>query len=1013
MEDFVVKSALLSSYRKDDVLTDFARGLADLGVKLYASGGTAAYLAERGLNVVELSSLTGFASLLGGRVKTLHPVVYAGILSAGEDRTKTDPTFDLIAVDLYPFEAGLSTNKDTDELIELIDIGGVSLLRAAAKNFHSVAVVVDPADYGSVIEELDKEYNQAFDELRTKLIHKLTVLVMGRTSQGVTNTFGDVVVPPKTKFTQKILNSLDYTNINPGRWTSDKEKNELTGYRAASGGLDGPKIWFFVARFSRPVEKMLISGEERSSAEGKTIKAAFSFGDTDRQPVLLKVGISTISIDGARKNLDREIAGWDFDAVRIRARDAWNKELGKITIEGATEQQKRIFYTAMYHAFIHPSINMDVDGLFRSTNGKVYTAEGFVNYTNFSLWDTWRALHPLHTLINRRRTIDFIRTFLERYKDAGNMPIMEFSGNERYAMIGYHSLPVVADAWVKGIRGFDKDTALQAMIRLADSYRGGKPEYLSYGFIPFDLAAQSVSRTLEYAYDDWCVTRMAEDTDPEAFNLFSQRGQFYRNLFKKDVKFMVPKSSDYTWLEDFNPGESSSNYTEANAWQYTPSVFHDVYGLIDLMGGDKAFTGWLDRLFTTPVDTTLMTVIDASGQIGQYAHGNEPSHHIAYLYDFTGAPWKTQYRIRQILTELYDDTPAGISGNDDAGQMSAWYVLSSMGFYTVTPGMNYFVIGSPLFDKMTLRLENGKRFTIRARRNGAGRMYIRSARLNGRPWNKAYLPYHEIMKGGELVLEMDAVPHRSWAAAAADRPPAASSPFRWASSPTPHFEDIYFAGPMPVTITADNGTTVRCTLDGSPPDEQAPICKKPLLIRHSCTLRLRGYTPGQLPSWPRRVHFRKIDMLPAVTPGKVLRQGILYHFIDRPVENAASITEYPVTESGTTATFNVDIVDDQRPFGEWFEGYLKVPATGIYTFSVEANDGAILYLNGKEIVNNDGGHRAQKLDMKTGLEKGWHPILVKYFQQGLAKELKVCWQGPGMQQEEEIPEEALFWKDDR
>jgi predicted alpha-1,2-mannosidase len=786
----------------------------------------------------------------------------------------------------------------------------------------------------------------------------------------------------------------------------DTEKNELTGYRAASGGLDGPKIWFFVARFREVPEKMLISGEERSSAKGKNIKAAFSFSNPDNKPVLLKIGLSTISIEGARKNLDREIAGWDFGAVRRRARDAWEKELEKITIEGATEKQKRIFYTAMYHTFIHPSINMDVDGQYRSTNGQVYTAEGFTNYTTFSLWDTWRALHPLQTIINRQRTLDFIRTFLERYEHSGNMPIMEFSGNERYAMIGYHSLPVVADAWAKGIRGYDKDTALQAMIHLADSYRPGKQEYLSYGFIPFDLAAQSVSRTLEYAYDDWCVTRLAEGADPEAFNLFSQRGQFYRNLFKKDVSFMVPKSSEYTWLEDFNPGESSSNYTEANAWQYTPSVFQDVYGLIDLMGGDTAFTGWLDRLFTTPVDTTLMTVIDASGQIGQYAHGNEPSHHIAYLYDFTGAPWKTQHRIRQILTELYDDTPAGISGNDDAGQMSAWYVLSSMGLYAVTPGMNYFVIGSPLFDKATVRLENGKTFVIRARHNAPDHSYIQKVTLNGKRYTKTWIPYDVILSGGELVFTMGKDPNMSWGNAPVDRPPLP----HYESAPLPviSFAQRVFLRKTQVTLSCPaEGAVIRYTLDGSLPDENAPEYREPITIDHSLTLRARCYVPGLPPGYAVAQTFRKADLTAAVSV-RHPRPGLRYRYHEGTIETTREINKYPVQNRGIIATFNVDSIKDRRPFSQEFTGYLYAPVTGLYKFYLESNDGAVLYIDGEKIIDNDGGHPAQALLASKGLQKGYHPIRVDYFQLGRAKKLVVKWKLPGSDKLTVVPAERLF-----
>ncbi len=781
---------------------------------------------------------------------------------------------------------------------------------------------------------------------------------------------------------------------------------ELSGYRAASGGLDGPKVWYFVARFSKPVKHLSVISADGSGHPPKRLKAILHFDVSDAQPLLLKVALSPVSIEGARRNLEQEIPGWDFGKVRSQARRAWEEELGKITIHGATRRQMRTFYTAMYHSFIHPSLYSDVDGRYLSSNGRMYHAADFTNYTNFSLWDTWRALHPLQTIINRRRTLDFIRTFLERYEHSGNMPIMEFSGNERYAMIGYHSLPVVADAWAKGIRGYDCDEALRAMIHLANSPRAGKKYYLSYGFIPYDLAAQSVSRTLEYAYDDWCITRLAEDHDSAAFSLFNQRGQFYRNLFKEDVKFMVPRSSEYTWLEDFNPGESSSNYTEANAWQYTPSVFQDIYGLIGLMGGDSAFVDWLDRLFTTPVDTQVMKVIDASGQIGQYAHGNEPSHHIAYLYDYAGAPWKTQARVRQILTELYDDTPAGISGNDDAGQMSAWYVLSSLGLYAVTPGLDYFTLGVPLFDRAEIHLENGKTFVIRAEHNAPDHPYVQEVTLNGRPWPYVYLPADKILEGGELVFTLGPRPDKSRGTAPAYRPPL------------PHYEAI----PLPVItfpsrIFLDRtqvrlscpapGAVIRYTLDGREPDERSPRYTSPLTITRSLTLRARCYLPGRGGGYAVAQTFRKATLTPPTTLRQP-RPGLRYTYREGLISSTAELDKYPVRNRGIIATFNVDSIRDQRPFSYRFTGYLQAPLDGLYRFYLESNDGAVLYLDGEKIIDNDGGHPAQALLTSVGLKKGYHTIRVDYFQLGRAKKLVVKWQPPGRNEMEEIPARALW-----
>ncbi len=785
----------------------------------------------------------------------------------------------------------------------------------------------------------------------------------------------------------------------------DGPDGELTGYRAASGGLDGPKVWYFAARFNKPVTKYV---EEKKKIPGGSVnsyKAVFHFDARDGKPVLLKIGLSTVSIAGARKNLEQEITGWDFDGIRRQARKAWNKELGKIEIEGASEKQRKIFYTALYHAFIHPSLNMDTDGRYRSTNGKIYTAKDFVNYTNFSLWDTWRALHPMQTIINRKRTLDFICTFLERYEHSGNMPIMEFSGNERYAMIGYHSLPVVADAWAKGIRGYSKDTAFLAMKHLANSPRSGKKYYLQYGFIPYDLASQSVARTLEYSYDDWCVTRLSGGPEDPDYHRFNQRGQFYRNLFKKDVHFMVPKSSDFTWLENFRPGESSGSYTEANAWQYTPSVFQDVYGLIQLMGGDTAFVDWLDRLFSTPVDTNIMKVADASGQIGQYAHGNEPSHHIAYLYDYAGAPWKTQARVRRILTKLYADTPGGICGNDDAGQMSAWYVLSALGFYAVTPGLDYFVIGSPLFDKATIHLENGKNFTVIAQDNRPDHPYIQKVTLNEKEYTRSFIRYQDILNGSVLRFTMGASPNKKWASDKKDRPPVAH--YQAAPLPKFGFSERVFLDHTTVSLSCDRpGAVIRYTTDGSEPDENAPVYKMPFTLSRSTVITARCYVGDLFPGYPVRQYFRKIT-LQAPAHVNHLQPGLRYVYREGFCETTADIKKYPVLNKGIIATFNVDSIKDQRPFSYRFSGYLKAPVDGVYQLYLESNDGAVLSIDSKTAIDNDGGHPANALITRIGLQKGFHPVQLDYFQMGRAKKLVVKWKVPGKEYTE-IPASALY-----
>ena len=772
----------------------------------------------------------------------------------------------------------------------------------------------------------------------------------------------------------------------------------------------------FHTRFSRPWH-LLERSTDTVAATGEVYPLLIlRFALPAGTPLFVATGISWVDTAGARGNLEAELRGTPsprlFDSITRAARRMWQQELGRITIEGGTDEQQILFYTSLYHAFMHPNIFMDADGRYRSTNGRIYRARDFDNYTNFSLWDTFRALHPLFTIIQRERTVQFIRTFLARYDHTGRMLIMEFDGTEgdQPPMIAYHSLPVIADAYVKGIRSFDTLKALTAMKALADDlHRKGKQLYLDYGFIPCDLKGQSVSRTLEYCYDDWCVTRLAPPPgDSMTAIVYGQRGDQWRNLFDTSVHFMRGRRRNFTFDTPFDPDRTVNHYTEANAWQYTTFVPHDLYGLIDLMGGDSAFIAWLDSCFTHRSDPSKVDVRDVTGLIGQYAHGNEPSHHMAYLYNHAGAPWKTQAMVRRILTTLYHRRQDGLAGNEDCGQMSAWYVMSAMGLYAVTPGLPHYELGSPLFDRVTLHLENGRTFTVAAHGNGPGRPYIRAVLLNGRPWERSYLPADSLLSGGLLELWMDDRPHPSRAVTHEARPPAAGHRRRWSYPPVPSFSDIYFSDTLTVRLTpARQGDTLRYTLDGTLPDRHSLRYRGPLLLRQPLTLTLRAYHAPLLPSRYRRIRFHHIVTLEGRQPPCSPVPGLHYHLVDRPVENATTVKTYPVTRSGITRKIRVDLVKDERPFGEWFEGYLLVPEGAIYTFAVEANDGAILYLDGHEVVNNDGGHRAQKLDMKVRLQKGWHHLEVRYFQQGLAKKLRIYWQHD-RHPEQEIPPGALF-----
>lgn len=766
---------------------------------------------------------------------------------------------------------------------------------------------------------------------------------------------------------------------------------------------------YFVARFSKQFKSYDLEANDKVAEHPDTLKSGnikgfFRFDTKADEPVLLKVAISMVSVDGARNNLETEMPGWNFDQLKENVREAWNKELNKIQVEGGTKNDQVIFYTSLYHSMIHPNLYMDADRKFRSTNGKVYTATDFDNYTNFSLWDTFRALHPLYTIINQKLTSQFIRTFLERYDHNGRMLIMEFDGQEGDTppMIGYHSVSVLADAYVKGIRDYDVKKAFTAAVKLAnDSIRPTKNLYLDYGFIPSDLKGQSVSRTLEYSYDDWCVAQLAKDFDKNEDLYFSERAGFWKNVFSPEVNFMRGRKSNFQFVGNFDPLETINHYTEANAYQYSTFVPQDIDGLIKAMGGDKVFEAWLDSCFSVKTDFSKINLRDVTGLIGQYAHGNEPSHHIAYLYNYAGVPWKTQKMVRQILSTMYSNKQNGIAGNEDCGQMSAWYVMSAMGIYAVTPGMDYYVIGSPLFDKVTINLENGKKFEIVATNNSEKNVYIQSASLNGNPYSRSYLKQQDIMNGGKLVFEMGAAPNKDWGAKIEDRPYSPQKEFNYAQSPKLDFSDILFLDSREVKLSAtEPDAKIYYTLDGSEPTEKSTLYNKPIVITRPTVLKTRSFVPGIYPSYPITVHFRKIPMLDAVSKTE-LQPGVKYLYREGPgVMSAKDQKAAPVLDTGTLRTFNVDAIKDDRPFGYNLSGYLKVPETGVYTFWLEANDGAVLYLNGKLIIDNDGGHREQVLDSKIGLKKGWHPINVDYFQQGLAKALRLTWEGPGVKKQE-------------
>ncbi len=569
-------------------------------------------------------------------------------------------------------------------------------------------------------------------------------------------------------------------------WSQLRVENRttVTGYRETRGWAPHRTVYFAI-EFSTPFTSYGIVNEapevykgfgrqgpryeDYPDVGGRKLKAYFDFAPPPGGTIEVKVAISSVGIDGALKNLRAEAPGWDFDAVRAAARRAWAEALSTIVVDG-TRKEKRNFYTAAYHTMLAPVTYMDVDGRYRGLDGDVHHADGFTNYHIFSLWDTYRAEHPLLTITQPGRDGEMIQSMLAHQRQSVHhiLPIWSFGSNETWCMIGYHAVAVIADAYLKGIRNFDAEAAFAAM-KASATYApyGGLGAYMKYGYVPIDVEVEGASKTLEYAYDDWTIGQMAKALGHEDdARTFMARAANFRHIYDPKTGFMRAKRTDGAFNEPFDPiyAQYGSDYTEGNAWQYTWYVPQDVQGLIDLMGGRDTFIDKLDQLFVVKGDESkYKQVEDISGLIGQYAHGNEPSQHIAYLYDYAGAPWKTQARVHQIMNHLFDDTPEGISGNEDCGQMSAWYIFSSMGFYPVTPGSGQYAIGTPALPKAVIHLPAGRTFTIEARNLSPENMYIQSATLDGAPYGRAYLRHADIVKGGTLVFEMGPKPNTAWA----------------------------------------------------------------------------------------------------------------------------------------------------------------------------------------------------------------------------------------------------------
>ena len=773
---------------------------------------------------------------------------------------------------------------------------------------------------------------------------------------------------------------------------------ELAGMRRTQGWVPNQYV-FFAARFSEPFADVQLLGDKQ---------AVLTFAP-DVRTLTIAVGLSSVSVENARMNSLAEVPELDFDAVHARAVGQWRKALGDIVVEGGSRDEMTNFYTAQYHTKLTPNLISDVNGEYRRHDQTVARMpEGESYYSTFSLWDTFRAWNPLQTLVDTALVNDMIRSMLDMYDSTGELPIWPLASGETGTMIGYHAVSVIADAYLKGIRGYDADKALEAMIRSSNINKKGSDYYTVQGYIPSNIKRESVSCTLEYAYDDWAIARMAQAMGrDDVFGEYARRALNYVNVFDGSTCFFRGRQSDGNWSAPFEEFATGRDYTEATPWHYRFFVPHDVNGLIQLFGSREAFIREMDRLFTLESDEMQLDVSDVTGLMGQYAHGNEPSHHMAYLYNYVGQPWKTQELTRRLLHEMYAPTPEGIIGNEDCGQMSAWYVFSSLGFYPVCPGSNEFALTAPQFPKAVVRLANGRTLTVTAD-NPRRSVYIASVTLDGKPIDRNYITYDELMQGGELHFALRPRPdyERGTDDAAA---PHSLTRGEAVSIPYTTQNVSLFAEPLAVALaTTTAGAEIRYTLDGSEPTEASALYAAPVPVDRSLTLKAKGFKPGAAPSRTLTLEAEKAVFRKGAPAGETaMRPGVAYSYYEGVFSCVDDIRKGKYVSSGTMPAPSIAQAPQEDHFGYIFTGSILIPERGVWEFMTKSDDGSVLTIGDRKVVDNDGSHASVMATGRVALEAGLHPYTLLYFEDYEGQDLSWGWKAPGAEGFEAIPEANL------
>ena len=763
-------------------------------------------------------------------------------------------------------------------------------------------------------------------------------------------------------------------------------ESTLRGYTITNGWVPGQHV-YFATHLSRPIReaKLFLNGEKVDGqiAKGDSIRAILSLDAGDEGMVEIFVGLSQTSMEAAEANLNAELSrcGATFDQVQADTEKQWSSLLSKIKVKEGKKEDLTCLYTALYHSLIAPNRISDADGSYRGMDDEIHRASG-VSYSTLSLWDTFRAEHPLLTLLYPEVVPDLCRSMMQMYREGGELPIWPLYSGETRTMIGYHAVSVLADAYLSGqLGGLDPLEVLKAMIKSSNINKKGSDAYTRVGFIPANTHNESVSCTLEYAYDDWCIARMAEALgETEIADTYYRRARNYIHLFDGSTKFFRGRHEDGSWGADFDPYEVSKDYTEANGWQYRFAPMHDVEGMIALHGGTDEMLNALDNLFcdTTPAGDLQ----DITGLIGQYAHGNEPSHHLSFLYNYLGRPSRTQELTRQILDELYDDTPEGISGNEDCGQMSAWYLFTALGLYPVTPASGELQITTPRFREVTLTLPKGK-LTITTDKDPAEYPYVRSISLNGKELHRLFVTTEELAGGGTLAFTLSDKPVDDFVVE--ERPYSMTR--KDFVSPVYSSDDItLFHDQVSVSLaSATPGARIYYTIDEG---EKKEYTGTPITLTRNATLRAYAEKDGLDPSSTTTLITTKAEYAQAQDVSSVV-DGVRWTLHAGTVDSTDQIVTLPIIGRGVCEQPSIEMRDREDLFALTFTGFIQVPETDVYEFRLTSDDGSVLRIHDRPIVLNDGSHAFVSATGKVALSRGLHSFTLLYWQGAEGKGLRL------------------------